>query len=137
MRIEAGAPASYWFYSLMAFSHTRSRLLMGKDGACSWERWHNTSYSTPSKNALLTCAPGAANAMHLQLYNSPSQTQKARQLKARVCVFVGYSDISKAYVAIDLQTKNVLVTPNMIFDERFQWARDRPDAPPISYGPCS
>ena len=45
----------------------------------------------------------------------PKALRRKLDDKARVCVFVGYAERSKAYVGMDLATMEVMVTPHMVF----------------------
>ena len=111
MRKYAGAPPSFWIHSLLAFVHIRNLLAMGDDDRSPWELWNSTA--VPLRRRLA----------HLRVWGSkcyahvPAKLRKKLGDKARVCVFIGYDSRSKAYLALDLEHRVVISTPDMVFDE--------------------
>lgn len=111
MRKDADAPPSTWVDSLAAMVHTHNLLAVGDNELSPWERWH------------LTSIPLRRRIAHLRVWGSkcyalvPAARRRKLDDKVRVCVFLGYSDRSKAYVAMDLVTRQIIVTPHMVFDE--------------------
>ena len=111
MRKHAQMPARYWPYSVQAFTYTWSRLAMGEDDRSPMERW--TSTKIPMWYRLA----------HLRTFGCRCYVHVAEGLrkrlddKARLALFVGYSDLSKAYLAIDIETGKLLTAVSIAFDE--------------------
>ena len=111
MRKHAGAPARFWPYALRAFVHARSLLPRRKTTLSPWEAWRGIV--VPLKDRLA----------HLRSWGCrcfvfvPKELRKKLDDKARECVFLGYDGRTTAYVAIDLITGDVIVSPHVVFDE--------------------
>ena len=111
MRLDAGAPPDLWPYSLQAFVHVRNRLALGADPLSPWELWHGVEVPLERRIA------------HLRRWGSkayvlvPKELRRKLEDKARLCVFLGYSPTSKAYICMDLVTRKVYVSATVIFDE--------------------
>ena len=111
MRKHAGAPPAAWELCMRAFLHTRERLSPGTSGLSPYERWHNVTIPIKVRLAHLRVWGCKAYA-----YVPKSQRKKFGD-HCRVCVLVGYSDRSKAYLLLDLKTGTIITTPSAIFDE--------------------
>ena len=111
MRKHAGMPARYWPYSIQAFAYTRSRLAMGDDDRSPVERWHSITVPLSKRLAHLRTL-GCRCYVHI-----PKALRRRLDDKARLCIFMGYSDKSKAYLAIDIETGQLLTAVSVAFDE--------------------
>jgi hypothetical protein len=111
MRKHAGMPARYWPFAIQAFTYTWSRMAMGDDDRSPVEQWN------------LTTVPLGQRVAHLRTFGCRCYVHVAKALrgrlddKARLAVFIGYSDRSKAYLAIDIQSGKVLTAVSVAFDE--------------------
>lgn len=60
---------------------------------------------------------------HLRVWGSkcyalvPSELRDKLGDRALVCMLLGYSDRSKAYIVMELRTRRVIVSPQVVFDE--------------------
>ncbi|KAG6495777.1 hypothetical protein ZIOFF_043604 [Zingiber officinale] len=52
----------------------------------------------------------------------PDQLRKKLDDKGEKCIFIGYSDTSKAYKLYNPETKKVIISHNVIFDEHGSWS---------------
>ena len=111
MRKSAGAPAAYWPYSLRAFSFIKKRLALGASDKCPWELWNQVE--VPLADRIKAFRTWGCKAYVL----IPAALRKKLDDKARVCVFLGYSDRSKAYLCQDLETMRIYVSTSVLFDE--------------------
>jgi hypothetical protein len=111
MRKEGGGPAKYWSFSLLAFVHTRNLLAMGEEERSPHELWEGI------------VVPLERRLRHLRVWGAkcyplvPRELRKKLDDKARVCVFVGYSDRTKGYLALELATGKVITAVSVVFDE--------------------
>ena len=109
MRKYANAPSSLWPFSGKAFTDIRNKLAMGTEERSPWEQWN------------MVQVPLARRIRHMRIWGCkcyvlvPPQLRSCQSDKARVGVFLGYSDQSKAYM--DLKTRRIIVSPNVVFDE--------------------
>ena len=139
MRKAAGAPPYMWAYTVQAFAHVHNRLATGKSEASPWELWHGVTVPLTARLAHLRSWGCKAYA-----YVPRSQRRRLDD-RARVCVFIGYSEASKAYILLDLATSAVVVSASVVFDETRQpllVARERgvlvvPEPVPIEWQPAS
>ena len=112
MRKHAGAPPALWPYALSTAVYVRNKLALRADEERSpYELWHGVTI--PIKNRL----------KDMRIWGSKCYVYIPKALRMRfddhcaVCVFLGYSDASKAYMAMDLRTGRILTSPNVVFDE--------------------
>ena len=111
MRKAAGAPPHMWAYTVQAFAHTHNRLATGDSDRSPWELWNNTV--VPLSERL-----GHLRTWGCKAYAYVPRSQRRRlDDRARVCMLVGYSEASKAYLLLDLRTFALLVSASVVFDE--------------------
>ena len=111
MRKEAGAPKRYWPFSLLAFSFTRNRLAIGENELSPYELWWGVAI--PIKRRL-----GILRVWGCKCYSYvSSQLRKKLDDKARVCVHLGYSNVTKGYWLIELSTGRFFTSAVVQFDE--------------------
>lgn len=111
MRKASGAPAAYWPYSLRAFGHTLLRLAISDSDASPWEQWHDITVPLARRIARFRTF-GCKSYVLI-----PAALRKKLEDKCRVCVFLGYSERSKAYICQDLRTRKIYVSKSVLFDE--------------------
>ena len=111
MRKDAGAPPSLWERTLKAFVYVRNRMALGESERSPWEMWHLVTVDM--KTRLHSVRKWGSKAY---AYVDKSQRKKFGD-RARVCVLLGYSDVSKAYILFDLTTRTVIEAASVIFDE--------------------
>ena len=45
--------------------------------------------------------------------------------KRQKCIFLGYSDVTKGYRLLDVKTNKLVVSRDVIFDEKTTWNEDK------------
>ena len=111
MRVAAGAPPSFWIYSVLAFVHTRNLLAMGAHPLSPWERWH------------MVAVPLLKRVARLRAWGSlcyrfiPKELRKKLQDRAEISVMLGYSSMAKAYIVRSLSTGVISISANVMFNE--------------------
>lgn len=111
MRKAAGAPQATWVYSLFAFIHTLNRVAKGEADDSPYELWHRVSIPLAKRVAPLRTWGCKCYVL------VPEALRRKLGDKARVCIFLGYSARSKAYLCMDVATRKVLSSTSVIFDE--------------------
>jgi len=64
----------------------------------------------------------------------PKQTCTKLEERGEKCIFIGYSDASKAYTLYNPETKKLIILRDMIFDEmtEWKWSKDSSPVPAIN-----
>ena len=99
MRKHSGAPPRFWPYSVQAFAYTWSHLALGDSDKSPTETWTNTNIPLSQSLAYLRTF-----GCKCWIDGSPA-------------IFVGYSDITNAYLAVDIATGAVITRTDIAFDE--------------------
>ena len=111
MRKDAGAPDSFWPYSVLAFVHVSNRLALGDGERSPYEKWWDVDI------------PMGQRLGHLRIWGSkcyahvPKELRKKLGDKARVCVLLGYAVDKKAYRLMELSTGATFDAISVAFDE--------------------
>lgn len=109
---QAELPMSYWAEAVVMSAYLLNRLpSKSVQGKTPYEAWHK-------------CKPSV---QHIRIFGSPAyahlnkqQTQHSKLSdRARKLVFVGFTEGIKAYKLLDPQTKRVIYSRSVVFDENF------------------
>jgi hypothetical protein len=111
MRKDAGAPARYWPFSLLAFAFTRNLLALGEEERSPYEEWHGVDI------------PLDRRLSRLRVWGSKCYAYVDKKLrrkfddKAQVCVHLGYSPTTNGYWLVNIETGLFFTAVSVRFDE--------------------
>jgi len=110
-RKHAGMPGRYWPYALQYAVDTAALLATG------------TSELSPSEHWSGVPVPLAQRIQHLRTLGArcyaliPKQQRSRLDDKCAICILMGYSPVSKAYICLELSTGRWITAVSVVFDE--------------------